>query len=275
MYLPLRQPSAAKQSSSRITPRGILGRSHLRFCVPQSPQQNLELRTGRRLRCERRLSREAWPVEADRDLTPGGLADEATFSDATWADDSSFVTMAEDCECLERQTTQLAETVFNACERHGLQPNTKPDKTVVVTAMRGRGKQHVLKQLFPNSSRTMEIELVDGRRQKLHVQAQYKHLGGILEREGSLQAEARRRLAIAASSFEQHRARILQNTFLDEPTRSTMFRGLVTATFFNLEIWTSGLDAWKTMVAGYHRLLRRVLCKGMDSHVLYRMVPRS
>ena len=193
------------------------------------------------------------------------------FSDATWADDSVFPSIAPTCNKLAKQIQGMTASVLRQCQKHALVPNLKKGKTTLVLAMRGPGKQKVLRALFPGDSRSLAVD--DGGVDKafLHVQAQYTHLGGIVDREGSMRAEVRRRLAQASTAFQKNRALILQNTHVDIQTRGSLFRGLVTSTLYNLELWVPSLPSWPDLEAGYVKLLRRLLFPTGDPEATLRM----
>ena len=103
--------------------------------------------------------------------------------------------------------------------------------------MRGVGKQKVLRSLFPANARTLAVPQDDSTEAHIHVQA-CVHLGGIVDKDGSMKAEARRRIAFAASAFQRQSKMLLQNVHIHLLTRGALFRRLVTTTIFNLELWT-------------------------------------
>ena len=102
------------------------------------------------------------------------------FSDVTWADDSTFVTMGRDCFALERQVGSLATSILTSCAKHGLVANMKCGKTTAVLAMRGKGQKEVSRRMFPGNRKTFPVALADGRTVDLHAQPQYIHLGGVV-----------------------------------------------------------------------------------------------
>ena len=177
--------------------------------------------------------------------------------DVTWADDSVFIAMARNAVELTPRMFALVETVLSVCAKHGLIPNLKLGKTGIVLGMRGAGKKRELNRLFPHNRKTLEVRLASGELSVVHIQAQYTHLGGVLDRDGSMAAEARRRLAMARSSFDRQRRMLFQNRYVCLHVRGNFFRSLVTSTFNNLALWTEKVKSWPTMAAGYDRLLRR------------------
>ena len=193
--------------------------------------------------------------------------------DVTWADDSAFIAMAKNAVELTPRMLALVEAVLSACARHGLIPNLKLGKTGIVLAMRGAGKKRELSRLFPDNQKTLEVRSASGELSVVHIQAQYTHLGGVLDRDGSMAAEARRRLAMARSSFDRQRRMLFQNRYVCLQVRGNFFRSLVTSTFNNLALWTDRVKSWPTLATGYDRLLRRLLLGRGDPETVFKMSP--
>ena len=140
----------------------------------------------------------------------------------------------------------------------------KCGKTTTVLAMRGKGQKTVLREMFRHDRRTFPLTSGSGETVSTHVQAQYIHLGGIVDREASMKAEARCRLALAAASFNRNRSLLLQNCFIETKVRGSLFRGLVSTTFYNLELWTEDFPSWNILSDGYCGLCRRLLLPRAD-----------
>ena len=138
-------------------------------------------------------------------------------------------------------------------------------------AMLGKGRQKELKRLFDNDSRTLQVTLPDGEVCTVHVQAQYVHLRGVLDRDGTMAAKARRRLAMAISAFDRQRKLLLQNRYVTEHVRGAFFRSLVTATLNNLALCTKTHKSWPNLVGGYNKLMKRLLMGRANPENILRM----
>ena len=72
-------------------------------------------------------------------------------------------------------------------------------------------------------------------------------------------AEARRRTAIASSTYEAGRPIFFGNPKLPLDTKVAIFKSTVDPVYFNLGLWTCQGPAWTALSEGYSRLLRRLV----------------
>ena len=86
-----------------------------------------------------------------------------------------------------------------------------------------------------------------------------------------MKAEARRRVAMASAAYTRNKRILLQNCHVDLHARGSLFRGLVTSTFYNLEIWTPQMESWKVRQDGYCCLLRRLLVPNAAHDTIIRL----
>ena len=184
--------------------------------------------------------------------------------DATWADNSAGMTWHENAEQLLSNATRMMTSFLDEASAHGMVPNLKSGKSALVLLLRGKGSRGVAPKTFKGNCRTIHVpsRLHDG--YVIHVEASYVHLGlgGSLCRNACMSGEAGRRLAIANSSCDRHRKVILQNRLVpleSLETRSLLFRALIRATFFNLEVWVADGAEWEQLRKGYVRMVRRLL----------------
>ena len=105
----------------------------------------------------------------------------------------------------------------------------------------------------------------------VHVEAQYNHLGTLLDRAGHQEAETRRRLSIAASAFDASRRLLLQSRHVEFEDRVKLLQSLVTSTIFNLELWCCKGQAWTALAKGYAKLARRLLVGTCDQDYYNKM----
>ena len=191
--------------------------------------------------------------------------------DTTWADDTAAITTASTPAILLRNACRLSSVVIDTCRSHGLRPNLKRGKSALLLALRGPGCRSVAAAAFRDDRKTLPVSLADGSKVEVPIEAAYVHLGSFLDKDGSFQGEAKRRLAIASKSFDQIRKVALQNPGLDMATRSSLFRSAVGAVFFNLELWTEQEPAWKSLARGYWQLQRRLLARAFCDEHFFRL----
>ena len=154
--------------------------------------------------------------------------------DTTWADDTAAMTVAKTpAEAVTKARAMSAE-LLDTCRQFGLQPNFKKGKTMIVFALRGRGAKKVAGEEFAGNSDIFHVPSKDGEGHEIHVAAGYLHLGTYLDKNGHMECESRRRLGMATASYEHSKKPLFQNKYIDLETRSTLFRGVVGASVFNL-----------------------------------------
>ena len=115
-----------------------------------------------------------------------------------------------------------------------MEPNLKRGKSAVVLAVRGAGSRKARQEAFEDNPQTLEVPMPDGETLEVYMEAQYTHLGTVLHREASMEPEARRRGAIAATAYRRYGKLVLQNPDVDLDIRRGMFISLVQSSYFNL-----------------------------------------
>ncbi|CAE7197338.1 unnamed protein product [Symbiodinium sp. CCMP2592] len=188
-----------------------------------------------------------------------GGNDEGTphlIRDATWADDSSFP-FEDDCPWrLVRKAQRISAVVISKCQSFGMDPNLAPGKTALVLSLRGKGSQATRRHFFAENGRSLalpDLQLA------VPVEAQYTHLGGVLDMNANGKAESRRRLALAQSSYDSGRRLVYQNKMLPLSTRAKLFEVSVLPSIFNLSQWVPRGEAWTRLALGYTRIVRNLL----------------
>ena len=205
--------------------------------------------------------------------SPGRRHVEEVCVDASWADDTAAVAGNAGPDKMMEDLLFTASTLMDQCCRFGLRPNLKRGKCAMLVAIRGAGSRACRLKHFHGGRATIEVPSSRGDPYTVHVEAQYDHLGTMLDRDGHLEAEARRRLSRAAAAFEGSRKLLLQSRFVHFEDRVSLFRSLVSSTIFNLELWCCHGKAWETFSQGYVAIARRLLA-GMCSQEHYvRMGP--
>ena len=191
--------------------------------------------------------------------------------DSSWADDTAAVAAADDPWCLLQSISRISSCLMDACRGFGLTPNLKRGKCALLLALRGPGSQRCKREYFGSDARQLTIVSSRGPDLVVHIEAQYNHLGTLLDRDGHLESETRRRLSIASSAFESSRRLLLQSRHVEFSDRIKLFQSLVTSTIFNLELWCSEGAAWASLDRGYAKLARRLLVGMCDQDYYNRM----
>ena len=189
-----------------------------------------------------------------------------------WADDGAFFASHEDPELLVEKANVLAVSVFTKLFNHGLTPNFSKGKSEMLITLRGQRSRKAQTGLFGDGQAAMELDLGGWGCHKLRLVTEYVHLGCALERGATMHQESLRRLAIAASAFDEHRSRIYQNTTIPVGVRGSLFTALIETRLFNLEVWrTTECKAWNKLRTGHMKLIRRMLAKDIAAEKLVKM----
>ncbi|CAE7879862.1 unnamed protein product [Symbiodinium microadriaticum] len=212
-------------------------------------------------------------TELSVDLSTGLFGDpgsgEPTLArDSTWADDCAVPLSDEQPARLLRKASRMASIILDYCMRHGMLPNLKPKKTAFILAARGPGSQKARQRFFPKGEKVMALQDLQ---LEVTVASQYVHLGGLIDVEMKLQAEARRRLSMAKAAFDSGKALLYTNATIPLKDRAALFNTSITSTFFNLALWTTQTHAWVQLDGGFSRLLRGLLSKTYKGDMLYKV----
>ena len=198
-------------------------------------------------------TRELWPRQ------PVSAACQIACVDASWADDTAAVAGSSDPEIMLQCVRRVAAVLMDGCRSFGLQPNLKRGKSALLLAVRGTGSRTCLARHFPNDQRHVMIPTNRGEDVPVFVEAHYVHLGAVLDKDGHLDAEARRRVGKLGSAFDSARKMLFQNKQVQFSDRVLLFHSLVTSTIFNLELWAGDSKAWRSLSRGYMLTARRLL----------------
>lgn len=193
----------------------------------------------------------------------------ADFIGPTWMDDLCLCVSAEDALSLERKVCLSTSLLLASCRQFAMTPHLKAGKTEILLSLRGRHSHKVKKQYFgPNASRRMGI-LDEDTTHHVQVVSSYQHLGGLVHHKQDNVAEIRKRIAIAHTTFSQHRRTLLQNPCLSLHRRVELFRSLVLSRLlYGAESWTISTKQFKHYLhSAIIRLYRRLLPASRDQHV--------
>ncbi|CAE7389529.1 unnamed protein product [Symbiodinium sp. CCMP2592] len=187
---------------------------------------------------------------------------------SVWADDCSLPLSDPDPLRLLSKARRACELLIEFSLAHGMSPNLKPKKTAIILALRGKGAHQARKAEFADGRNVLRLPELG---LEVQVAPSYVHLGGLVEPEVKMVAEARRRLGMAKTAFDAGRNLLYCNTTIPIETRSALFRMSITATCFNLALWIPSGRAWEILDGGFTRILKGLLAKtykGEEYHKL-------
>ena len=104
------------------------------------------------------------------------------MTDSTWANDTAFVTKAQDPETLLQRTVRLAVSVIDASRRHAMEPNLKKGKTEVMISLLGRTRKKVALNWFGHDGAVLKLSTQSTGSVVLNVVASYVHPGFQVDR---------------------------------------------------------------------------------------------
>ncbi|CAE6930722.1 unnamed protein product [Symbiodinium sp. CCMP2592] len=195
-----------------------------------------------------------------------GDGEEVQALECAWADDAAFPTADRAPEKLLAKASRLCSVVLHECARHGLQPNLRPGKTALLLVLRGPGSRKARQKWFPQGQQSLALPDLGV---EVPVVGAYTHLGALVDCAMSLQGEAKRRLAIAQSSFDEGKKLLYANSTIPLATRTGLFLTGFLATMFNLGTWVPEGHAWQRMAGGFTRILKGLLTKMFPGELLY------
>ena len=179
--------------------------------------------------------------------------------DASWADDTAAVAGHVDPFQMMDNLIFTASCLMDKCQSFGLRPNLKRGKCAMLLAIRGKHSKACKLQFFDGGCTQVDVPSSRGSGYRVFVEAQYDHLGTMLDRDGRLDAEARRRISRASAAFDASKKLLFQSRYVHFEDRVKLFQMLIPSTFFNLELWCNEGKVWDSFCNGYTALARRLL----------------
>ena len=196
-------------------------------------------------------------------------AEEATLArDGTWADDS--VLPIED-SCPQRlviKAKRLCSIAISTLEEFGLSPNLKMGKTRMIMALQGRGAQAARRAASVNGRAALYLADLQV---EVPVVPHYIHLGAAIDAKLTLKCEGRRRLALLGAAYDQGKKLLFQNKTIPLKVRAKLFEVGARSTLFNLALWYPEGEAWKKLVGGFSRCLRKLLAPQIKGEQLFKL----
>ena len=203
---------------------------------------------------------------------PGLFAENSTdtfnFIGPTWCDDLCLCVSHPIGQQLENNAATALGLVLDLCHCHGLTPNLRPGKTEILLAFKGKHSKRLKKKHFGEENGRRFSALGEHGQYSVGTVGEYKHLGGIIHASGETKKEARRRVAMAFTTFNLHRKILFHNDKISLLKRTQLFTTLVLSQFvYGMESWTLSSIAIKEYVhASTIRLYRRLLKAPHDAH---------
>ncbi|CAE7717929.1 unnamed protein product [Symbiodinium sp. CCMP2592] len=163
---------------------------------------------------------------------------------------------------------RIGELLVEFSLGHGMLPNLRPKKTAVILALRGKGAQQVRRENFTRGRSAIPLPELG---LEVQVAPSYVHLGGLVEPEMRMMAEARRRLGIAQAAFDAGKALLYCNGTIPLDVRASLFRMSVTGTCFNLALWVPKGKGWELLQSGFTRILKGLLSRAYKGDAYYKL----
>ena len=167
---------------------------------------------------------EMWGLKTS--IHVGPAQDAVPFPTVAWMDDLAI--------CIEGASeAHLLSNVKHACcivesdfLNVGLSLNMSANKTEAAVHFAGGGARAAGKRLHVDGDSTLSVQRADGTAFPLRIVPAYKHLGILLDPDGSIIPEVRQRIALAGSALHQLRRSVLRKT-LSVSARVTILEAVV------------------------------------------------
>ena len=164
--------------------------------------------------------------------------------EACWVDDLVLLIQAEKPETLISKVKAAMGITQDLAVEHGLLLNHGPDKTAVLTALRGPQAAAVRQSLFCTQTEPPQIEFQCqslSQPGRLDVVASYVYLGQVQDLQGHPGSEVRRRFLLSQATSRILRKNIFASPKMPQKTRKQLFQSLVISKL------TYGAGAWQQM----------------------------
>ena len=179
-----------------------------------------------------------------------GPSGPCVMADATYADDTVFFATDKAAGKCAQKLSAVAEVIYSAFRRFGLELNPKPGKTELLVALRGKGSKAAKEAWFGNGAPGQDAGAV-----RLRVVTRYRHMGGWTEASCGVGHEVRARAAIANATTKSLRPRVFRPPEISLATKTSLAGTLVhSRLLFNVAVWAH-------MNTDQNRLLRHAYVK--------------
>ncbi|CAE7673842.1 unnamed protein product [Symbiodinium sp. CCMP2456] len=195
---------------------------------------------------------EARPTEATATSCP---------VDVTWMDDLSVLLHASTPHALIERLKIAATATLDECIQAVLLPNLRAGKTEAVVTLVGHGALRLSKTVFAGAEPSLPLGSILWPEARLRLAASYKHLGGILQVDGSLKKEVKARIGSAWQAFNKHKKLIFGSPIVTAHEKSVLFASLIESTLYY------GSGTWAVIGKDEHSRLQNCLVQ-MSRHML-------
>ena len=170
------------------------------------------------------------------DMTQRGMHE---MIDVSFVDDVAAVIAADDPEALKNKTAAVAATYEHELESVGIRLNFKPGKSAAVMHFAGPNAKTAFEQLMCDQGAKIQVQKTNGKSFHLQCEMQYKHLGGIIDKDSSMRGEIIARMNGAIGIISPIRNKFLACRKYPLKTRRMVLHSLTNAKgFFNAHTWT-------------------------------------
>jgi len=189
-----------------------------------------------------------------------------------WADDAAFLGSTETADQAIPQLRIVAEVALTELLKMGMQPNMGSGKTEAILHLTGPGSRRVRQYVHHHCHSRIQLA-VPGEDFALRIIPTYVHLGGVITHDASMRAEIKRKLALANSTLDNYKSKVLNNAKVPLGMRVHVFKATVMAVLnYGLGTWPTLANAeHKTWTAGVFRLYRRLLLRHYTSDEQFHM----
>ena len=192
---------------------------------------------------------------------PAAETVDCTIPDVVYADDLCIPLMCAQARLLRNVATSVAADTFDALAPHALRVNFGPTKTAAIAVPVGVGARAARQELFCSLKGKVPVWAESRGMQWLDLVAKYRHLGSIVEHNGSMAAEVQHRLCLARVAFRDGKRRLFACKAVPIGKRAMLFRSHVLCTLLSgVGGWPLlGSREWRTFSSGVIGLYRQLL----------------
>ena len=190
-----------------------------------------------------------------------------------WADDAAVMGAAPNADAVTPQLRIVTEVVLTELHKMGMEPNMGVGKTEAILQINGKACRRVRQFVHHHCHSRIQISVPGDADMSLRIVPTYVHLGGVLAHNASMKVEIRRKLAVANSTLDNYRAKVLNNAKVSLNMRVHIYKATVAlALGYNLGTWPNlnkgELQMW---TGGVMRLYRRLLLRHYSAEEQFHM----
>ena len=180
-----------------------------------------------------------------------------------WADDAAILGSTDRPEAAVPQLQVTAEVVLMELRKMGMQPNMGPGKTEAILHIAGQGSRKIRQFVHHHCKSKLALRTSEHEEQHLRIIPKYIHLGGAITHDGSMRLEIRRKLAVANSTLDNYRTKVLNNPKISLTVRVQVYKATVAlALGYNLGTWPHlNKQEMKMWTGGVFRLYKRLILR--------------